>query len=215
MKLTRRKSFNFFRSYYDVFNELNDKDKLEFIKALLDRQFLSKEPEGLKGMAKFAYISQTNSIDSQVKGYNDRQRSLDRPLLGEEDTPPQPPPHGVQNTPPQQEKEKEKEKGQDTIDFERVFQFWNSRTKKMPNIKSIQHDRKKALKSRLKEYDLESVLNALELACQSAFLNGKNDRSFTASFDWVIRPNNFPKVLEGNYTDKPKKQVSRGLLHGQ
>lgn len=72
MKETKRKAFNFFRSYYDVYNELNDKEKVQFMDALLDRQFLGTKPTDLKGMAKFAYISQTNSIDSQVKGYEDK-----------------------------------------------------------------------------------------------------------------------------------------------
>ena len=78
MKLTKRKGFNFFRSYYDVYNELGNKDKIIFMNALLDRQFLGKKPDKLSGMAKFAYISQTNSIDSQVKGYEDKtQTKLD------------------------------------------------------------------------------------------------------------------------------------------
>jgi len=73
MKLTKRKGFNFFRSYYDVYNELTtDKEKVDFLDALLDRQFLGIKPTELTGMAKFAYISQTNSIDSQVKGYEDK-----------------------------------------------------------------------------------------------------------------------------------------------
>lgn len=73
VKLTKRKGFNFFRSYYDVYNELESaEDKVAFIDALLDRQFLGVKPEDLKGLAKFAYISQTNSIDSQVKGYEDK-----------------------------------------------------------------------------------------------------------------------------------------------
>ena len=71
-KNTKRKGFNFFRSYFDVYNELSDKDKVQFMDALLDRQFLGVKPEELTGMAKFAYISQTNSIDSQVKGYEDK-----------------------------------------------------------------------------------------------------------------------------------------------
>ena len=62
MKKTKRKGFNFFRSYYDVYNELENNDKLLFIEALLDRQFLGKKPEDMKGMSKFAYISQLNSI---------------------------------------------------------------------------------------------------------------------------------------------------------
>ena len=73
MKLTKRKGFNFFRSYFDVYNELdNNDDKAAFMDALLERQFMGVRPEGLKGMAKFAYISQSNSIDNQVKGYEDK-----------------------------------------------------------------------------------------------------------------------------------------------
>jgi hypothetical protein len=101
MKLTKRKGFNFFRSYYDVYNELSDKDKVAFMDALLDRQFLGKKPTELKGMAKFAYISQTNSIDSQVKGYEDKTGTT----LGEESTPRQ----GGVSTPTGQVEEKEEE----------------------------------------------------------------------------------------------------------
>jgi len=102
MKLTKRKGFNFFRSYYDVYNELSNKDKVVFMDALLDRQFLGKKPDKLKGMAKFAYISQTNSIDSQVKGYEDK--------LGVKLDPTQGGTIGGKVTPTKQEKEKEKEK---------------------------------------------------------------------------------------------------------
>jgi hypothetical protein len=88
MKLTKRKGFNFFRSYYDVYNELeNDNDKVKFIDALLDRQFLGVKPTQLKGMSKFAYISQTNSIDSQVKGYEDKTGNTLLPLEEELVTP--------------------------------------------------------------------------------------------------------------------------------
>jgi hypothetical protein len=83
IKLTKRKGFNFFRSYYDVYNELEtDADKVAFIDALLDRQFLGIKPTQLTGLAKFAYISQTNSIDSQVKGYEDKTKTILHPTQG-------------------------------------------------------------------------------------------------------------------------------------
>ena len=110
MKLTKRKGFNFFRSYYDVYNELSDKDKVAFMDALLDRQFLGKKPENLKGMAKFAYISQTNSIDSQVKGYEDKTGEKLTPDDGVTVPPTVPPTDGGLNTPTEQVEEKEKEK---------------------------------------------------------------------------------------------------------
>jgi hypothetical protein len=101
VKLTKRKGFNFFRSYYDVYNELeSNEDKVAFIDALLDRQFLGVKPDGLKGMAKFAYISQTNSIDSQVKGYEDKTKT--------KLTPTEPPTDGGEYTPTEQVEEKGK-----------------------------------------------------------------------------------------------------------
>jgi len=104
-KLTKRKGFNFFRSYYDVYNELETtEDKVAFIDALLDRQFLGIKPTELNGMAKFAYISQVNSIDSQVKGYEDKTKTTLHPT--------QPPAVGVQIPPAVQVEVKEKEKEQ-------------------------------------------------------------------------------------------------------
>lgn len=93
----QRDGFTFYRSYYDVYKELNDKDKVAFMDALLERQFTGKEPTNLKGMSNFAYLSQKHSIDKQIKGYEDKTGFKLTPLTrGEE-------------TPLQQEKEEEKE----------------------------------------------------------------------------------------------------------
>lgn len=128
MKLTKRKGFNFFRSYYDVYNELNDKDKIAFMDALLDRQFLGIKPDGLTGMAKFAYISQTNSIDGQVKGYNDKMEALGEPLLGSDITPTVPPTDGGIEPPCQQEEGKGEVKEEEQVQlfpWPTFEDFWN------------------------------------------------------------------------------------------
>jgi hypothetical protein len=118
IKLTKRKGFNFFRSYYDVYNELEtDKDKVAFIEALLDRQFLGIKPTTLTGMAKFAYISQTNSIDSQVKGYEDKTKTILHPTQGGT--------VGGSDTPTLQVEVKEKEK-EENINTALPFSFYNS-----------------------------------------------------------------------------------------
>lgn len=70
-----RKAFNFYRSYWDVANELNDKERLEFYDALLKREFTGEESE-LSGMVKFAYLSQKHSIDNQVEGYLNKTSKL-------------------------------------------------------------------------------------------------------------------------------------------
>ena len=116
-KLTKRKGFNFFRSYFDVYNELEtNEDKVMFIDALLDRQFMGIKPTNLKGMAKFAYISQTNSIDSQVKGYEDKTGIKFTPTVGGKQGVTEPPTEQVQV----EEKEKVKDKEIITIESRKL-----------------------------------------------------------------------------------------------
>ncbi len=65
-----RKAFNFYKSYFEVFKMLeNDEDKLQFITALLEKQFENKEPAKMNTMATFAYKSQEHNIIAQVDGY--------------------------------------------------------------------------------------------------------------------------------------------------
>jgi hypothetical protein len=74
-----RKAFNFFASYFDVAKELNEKDRLAFYDALILEQFTGKKTD-LKGMAKFAYVSQQHSIDAQINGFNQRLKRGDTTL---------------------------------------------------------------------------------------------------------------------------------------
>ena len=69
--MSERKLFKFYKSYMDVMNELPEKNQLEFIKAILNKQFYGVEPN-LKGIVKLAYVSQKHSIDRQVKGFEDK-----------------------------------------------------------------------------------------------------------------------------------------------
>lgn len=63
-------------------------------------------------------------------------------------------------------------------------------------------NRYKLLNARLKEYGEDKVLEAIENIRSSTFLKGQNNKGWTITFDWLIKPNNFLKVLEGNYEDK-------------
>lgn len=105
------------------------------------------------------------------------------------------------------------------LDFARLLEFFNSQLKKnnslIPSIKQLSDARKKTLKARAREYGKEALVKVFQKAAISDFLNGKNDRSFTASFDWLLKPTNFPKVLEGNYDnpvkDKPKDAITSNV----
>jgi hypothetical protein len=65
-----RNAFNFYRSYYDVFLMLDsDNDKVEFITALLKKQFENIDPINMSTMAMFAYKSQEFNIKAQIEGF--------------------------------------------------------------------------------------------------------------------------------------------------
>lgn len=110
-----RQAFNFYRSYWEVANELNEKDRLAFYDALLKRQFTGEETE-LKGLVKLIYLSQKHSIDKQIKGYEDKTK---RPLLDPAIDPTQ----GGKQGPSVQEKGKEKEKEKQRLIL--FNDFWN------------------------------------------------------------------------------------------
>lgn len=87
-----------------------------------------------------------------------------------------------------------------------VIEYFNDKMKdrSIKPITSITDGTRRAewLLARRREYGDDAIFRMIDKASGSAFLNGHNQRGFTASFDWLIRPNNFPKVLEGNYDDE-------------
>ena len=71
----------------------------------------------------------------------------------------------------------------------------------IPRIKGITEKRKAAVRARAREYGRDAIEDVFRKAARSPFLNGHGNRAFVADFDWMMRPNNFPKVLEGNYDE--------------
>ena len=64
------------------------------------------------------------------------------------------------------------------------------------------------LNARAKEYGIDGIFAAIEKIKNSSFLHGENERGWAITLDWFILPNNFPKVLEGNYDDRAHKSGS-------
>ena len=93
----------------------------------------------------------------------------------------------------------------DTIcqtDVRRVIEEWNKLQEVGINpIRDIKPSSKRCqlLKGRIREYGIDEVLSAINNVRYSDFLRGENNRGWMITFDWFVKPNNFTKVLEGNY----------------
>ena len=90
-------------------------------------------------------------------------------------------------------------------DVRQVIEQWNSLS--AFGIKAIVKlstgtKRYDSLVARLNQYGKDAMLKAIDKIRQSDFLKGKNKDGWTITFDWFVKPNNFPKVLEGNYDNK-------------
>lgn len=56
-----------------------------------------------------------------------------------------------------------------------------------------------ALRARIKEYGLETVLEVIGVVGKNSFLKGENDRRWKASIDFILKPDKFQFAWEGGY----------------
>ena len=85
---------------------------------------------------------------------------------------------------------------------------WNSLSEfGIVSIRSISGKRADALRARLRQYGDDSFNECVEAIRQSDFLQGRNNRGWVVTFDWLVKPSNYPKVLEGNYRNKVKVEA--------
>lgn len=99
------------------------------------------------------------------------------------------------------------------IDFVAVKEFFNRTMENasIPKIRAkIDGRRKEMLIARVREYGIDMVYEVITKAAASSFLNGGGNRGFVADFEWLMRPNNFPKVLEGNYDNHETSTINNG-----
>jgi hypothetical protein len=97
-----------------------------------------------------------------------------------------------------------------TDERQAIVDAWNSVGLSQVKKIAVGTSRRKMLDARIREYGTESVLTAIANVKQSAFLRGQNKNGWVATLDWLLKPNNFYKVLDGNYADHSGQNGSGG-----
>lgn len=77
--------------------------------------------------------------------------------------------------------------------------------KGMPQIKALTTKRRAMVNARIKDYGFDNVITVVNNAAASSFLNGGTGWTH-CDFEWIMRPNNFIKVLEGKYKNDNRNQ---------
>ena len=94
-----------------------------------------------------------------------------------------------------------------SIDVDAFIKFFNGLMPQngIPQIQCLKGKRLEALQARCREFGKGAVVRMIQNAARSSFLNGRGKQCWRASIDWLLKPNNFPKVLEGIYFDPQRK----------
>ena len=104
-------------------------------------------------------------------------------------------------------------------DFDEIISFFNQQMKGkgIQQVAIITSERRQAFERLMSQTGVnkDTLKQAIKNAAESDFLNGKGPKGWVASFDWMMMPQNFQKVLENNYRNKPViQQVQYGTTDG-
>ena len=103
-----------------------------------------------------------------------------------------------------EEKVREAKSKKDTIDYQMIIDEYNNRCSKLPTLQKLTDKRKTSMRTFLKEYTFDEMLEVFDRANESEFLTSG---TWSCNFDWIINKNNAAKILEGNYSNKKQPET--------
>ena len=86
----------------------------------------------------------------------------------------------------------------ETPDCAAIIEQFNSVCTALPKVIDISAPRRKAIGSALKKLGKEGLTELFQKTAASDFLCGKKG-GWKASFDWIMKPENLAKIIEGNF----------------
>jgi len=221
--LMHRKSFTFHEEWRNAIQDLPGCIRAEIYDAIVEYGLSGTIPVGMKPMVSIAFNFIKESIDNDNARYEaickrnreNGMKSNGRPKTQENPEKPKKP-TGLfgKEIPPIPPKEINKEDSSLSsesmsttvdagIDAQEFLKFFNdsidNSRASIKKARDIKGQRLVMLKGRIKEYGRDAVFEVFDKASKSRFLNGHGNRGFLASIDWLLRPTNFLKTLEGNY----------------
>jgi predicted phage replisome organizer len=97
------------------------------------------------------------------------------------------------------------------INFDLYAQEYNNRCDNLPKVKVVTEKRKEAIRKFNREFTLDQFKEICDIANNNDFLTGRNNRGWTADFDFLLRVDKATAILEGGkYSNSEPKPKSSG-----
>lgn len=94
-------------------------------------------------------------------------------------------------------------------DYSAVVDVFNSICVSLPKVTKLTDMRRRAIRSAIQQdVNFDILFHMVEA---SDFLTNRSGKFSGCGFDWILKPANMVKILEGNYTNKPTK--GKSLMH--
>lgn len=90
----------------------------------------------------------------------------------------------------------------------KIKDIYNAICTKLPQVQKLTEKRNKAIDSFIKDFTEEQFNQICEMANNSDFLIGKNDKGWKADFDFLMRIDKATNILEGKYNNANKNPKS-------
>ena len=84
----------------------------------------------------------------------------------------------------------------DGVDFPKLKEYWNSKAVRVSKILDIDKVREKSILSLVNKYNKVVFFTAIKNMLESDFHNLDLSQKWKGNFDWVLKPQNFKKMLE-------------------
>lgn len=94
-----------------------------------------------------------------------------------------------------------------------VKEIYNSTCTNLPQVQKLTDKRNKAIDNFLKEFTKEQFKQICQIANQSNFLKGENERKWKADFDFLMRIDKATNVLEGKYNNGKPQSAEEEFLN--
>ena len=232
-----QESFIFYKSYLETIEKLPPDEQLKAFLAIA-RHSIYEQEQQVDGLADLVYTMAKPQIEANHKKRNDGSkggRPANKPVVIESDNHSydnEKPNANVNinenvnenanaeagtKEPDSPDGDSAAEAKLGTQDFEKlnntpykkIMELYNSICIKLPKIKIIDGERKKAVNARYRTYgDLAVFRTLFEKAAASKFMTGEGKNNWVGSFDFLMTADGMAKTLEGKYENKPEQSIN-------
>lgn len=87
-----------------------------------------------------------------------------------------------------------------SVPYQQIIDAYNQNCGSLPKATKLTEKRKRAIRTCMAQgFAVNEICEAFCKAASTPFLTGENERFWRANFDFIIKPDNMQKILEGAY----------------